>query len=184
MPQSTAGFQPRWPGACENYARKFVANNHWRVRAILEPEDALQECAVVFCRCAKLYAGRIDNPAWFMAVFKTALLHYFTSLARINQRQLRVRAAIAEQARLTPAYVPASGPLAAAMAEASAELRQVLEAVVRAPQELLELLLPKPGKRSPAAEAAISRSWCRLVRTGTVRDDLIGELKDLLNGAT
>jgi hypothetical protein len=166
-------YQPQWRGVFENYARQFAHDNHWRVRNIVGGlDDAVQECAVVFCHCCKLYGDAVDNPAWFMALFKRSLANRFVSLARAEERYCRF---IAQQQPLDE-IEPATAPFVAKLAGMSRELQQVLQAIGTAPRQLLQLLLPD-WPFSAADEIRVSRSWCRLARTATVRDDLVRELR-------
>lgn len=168
-------YRPEWNAAFEGWSRNFIRRNHWRVAAILEPEEAVQECALVFARCADRYAGKVDNPAWFMSLFQRAVGNHFNNLALSNERAARAAAAIAELPN--PNHIEwNNGPLLTALGEASEELRQVLVlALVKAPHELARLMLGGP-RSDPAAW---SRSLCRWARL-PVRNDLIRELKKLL----
>jgi hypothetical protein len=169
-------YQPLWQGPFEAWSRQFVAKNHWRVAALCEFDDAVQECAVVFARCAKLYYGKVDNAAWFMALYKAAVVNYFNTLAKKNKKA-------AESSKTAPpryadgeAVDWSSGPLLALLNQASVELREVLIVIAAAPSELLTLMLA--GSKSDAA--AWSRALCRLARTRRVRNDLLFELRNLL----
>jgi hypothetical protein len=75
-------YTPQWINPFDIYAKRYVDKHFWRVKhAYITKEDALQECAMVFARCARTYAGRIDNPAWFMGIYKIALVNEFNSAA-------------------------------------------------------------------------------------------------------
>jgi hypothetical protein len=174
-------YCPSWKGAFEAYAYKFSAAQHWRVKHVLDdPDDALQECAVIFCKICRVYGDAVDNPRWLMALFKRALARHFHSLARVNKR----RAANLAAARDLAAAGPASeepAHLRMLLSRASVELQEVLRTIDIAPRDLLDLLLPmKQTRFTPASEQRISRSWCRLARVGNVREDLVTELRGLL----
>ncbi|MBO0736426.1 MAG: hypothetical protein J2P48_07640 [Alphaproteobacteria bacterium] len=169
----------RWEGAFQNYARKFVAANHWRVRRVLpEPADALQEAAAIYARC-RAYYPHVDRRPWMMAIFKRALVNDFTSLARKDRQMQELDAALAVRHQTAPLEWPA-GPLAVDLARASPELRAVLALICDGPQALREMLLPDYRGANRRSPATVSRSWCRLARVGRVRDDLLAELQSLL----
>lgn len=169
-------YKPVWDAVFEGWSRRFVGRNHWRVAAILDPDEATQECALVFARCARHYTGKVDNPAWFMSLYKVAVSNHFNNLALSNERAMRAAAAAETLPR--PSSEFGDGPLLTALGEASVELRQVLVlALVTAPQELARLMLGGP-RGDPAAW---SRALCRWARLPVVRNDLIRELKKLLD---
>ena len=173
---------PQWKGTFERYAWRFAAANHWRVSLVCDDlEDCVAECSVIFCKLCQIYGDTVDNPKWFMALYKQALGRYFVSLARIHKRRAAALEAAQDARSIAPAYEEPVH-LSAKLAGASRELRQVLEVIAMAPADLLDMLLPTPQYRfSCSAEQQISRSWCRLAQVGdTVRDDLVVELRELL----
>jgi hypothetical protein len=173
-------MEPQWKGPFEAYARTFARKHHWRVARLCDDvEDAVQQCAVVFCHLAKIYP-HVNRPEWFMGLYKQALTNAFNSMARINKEHAAVAAAIDDGYLLAPRHEEPNH-LAAALAGASRELQQVLRVMGNAPRELLSMMLLEPrSQRGKATEAAISRGWCRLARADTVREDLVSELRELL----
>ena len=195
--QEQDGYTPHWPGEIAGYAVKFAKADHWKVQHdFADLEDLVQECAWVFARCAKHFrplAGRGEsaNRALFMAFYKRCLQRYLIDLAKADRRHRLAHEAVQQRCRDgrvfdvdLATWVPVAfseGPLNAAVAAASRELRQVLRVIDKAPPGLLDLLLPATGL--PATQrysATLSRSWCRLARTGTLRNDLVAELHGLL----
>jgi hypothetical protein len=168
-------FRPRWNGPCEAFAKRFVAANLWRVQALLDKDEAIQECAVIFARCCRLYEGKVDNPAWFMSLFTRALSRDFHTLSNKNAKAVAARQAAKRNRHPIIAELQ-DGPVYTALCHASEDLRQVFIVLAAAPQELLGLMLGYPVKD----EGAWSRSMCRLARTENVRSDLISELRLLL----
>jgi DNA-directed RNA polymerase specialized sigma24 family protein len=180
-------WRPLWGGSFEAWAKKYVGKNLWRVNKQFAHEDAMQECVLIFLRCAKLYEGKIDNPAWFMSIFKISVINDFNTFAKRDSRMRQAEAMAAH------AYEPrhhiefSQGPLMAIISKGSEELKQVLKVIVESPSEFVGLLLQdaKIEMRDNAEplpqEAAISRSLCRLARTKNVRSDLLSELRILLS---
>jgi DNA-directed RNA polymerase specialized sigma24 family protein len=173
-------FQPKWHGPFERYARKFAQRHHWRVCNVLDdPEDVLQECAWKFVQCCKVYGDTIDNPAWLMQLYKRALIRHFDRLA-LRDKAARLAKMAARE--LQEVQAASEGYLFETLVGASRELRQVLQLFCCAPADLLDLMLPTPQYRfSLATEQRISRSWCRLARLDTVREDLVSELRGLVS---
>jgi hypothetical protein len=147
-------------------------------------EDAVQECAVIFVNCCRLYEGKVTNGAHFMALFKTAVTNDFNTFALHNRRSELNDAAGATMFVERANIELSNGPLLALLGQASLELRVVLSVIANGPSELLKLMLDWPAidlrsEVKPAFEAAFSRSLCRLARTN-VRSDLLTELRVLL----
>jgi hypothetical protein len=121
----------------------------------MSSEDALQQCGVVFARCLRLYNrrsaqsgwGRVDNAAWFMALFKRALANEFNTLSRNIGRSHRAELEAAAEMRQRPGtrVERNPGPLLAGLSD---ELRQVLRVLAVAPSEFLQMLLREPDDES------------------------------------
>ena len=78
-------FCPRFMGAFEGHAFNVVKRMYPRLMAEHEFDDLLQEAWVVFLHCRARYAGKVDNPAWFMTIFSRSLHHRFIDLQRASR---------------------------------------------------------------------------------------------------
>ncbi len=133
---------PPWQGTFEDWSRKWVKANFWRVRHLfLQQSDALQECALIFCRVANRYGNKVDNPRWFMALYKTAVHNNWIVF---SLRDYNMRVAIQEAAERQ--YADGEGvdfnlgPALVRLKEAKPELRQALMILGSAtPSEVREL---------------------------------------------
>ena len=78
-------YLPRFAGAFQGRAYN-VAKAMYPKLAFkgLEFDDLLQEAALVFFACRAKYQGKVDNPAWFMALFCRSLHNRFVDLQRSN----------------------------------------------------------------------------------------------------
>lgn len=136
----------QWEGAFENYARKFVRANHWRVAHLWGgPDDALQQAALVFSKCRAKYAPEgVYEQKHMMALFKTALSCHWNKHARRdgNFRIGNDAEALARMPEWQEGREYNAGPLAVLLGSASAEARQVMGMIFQAPSEVLQLLLP------------------------------------------
>jgi hypothetical protein len=65
-------YKPKWSPELEGYAYNAIRRRWPQLAPWYEWEDLMQEAQLVYLVCAKRYNGRVDNPAWFMALFKTA----------------------------------------------------------------------------------------------------------------
>lgn len=174
----TADYQPQWQGVFENYARKYAAANHWRVKHICdEVEDTIQQCAVVWLWCCK--HQRCTNDGEFMKFYQRVLFNAFVDLTRISRGRAKIQAlSVPFDPKRHGQIAYSDGPLAVTLAEASDELQQAIGMLTTAPPDLLQLLLPDQILQYGAdKQAELSRSWCRFARTTAVRDDLLSELR-------
>lgn len=160
----------QWPGVFEGYARKWVSRHFWRVRASLgSEEDALQECALIYVRCYNYYKWKVDNAAWFMSLYKLALVNDWNTLSVADSR---FRATVPPPSVDT--IEPPSGMLAARLHSASDELKHVLSVISEAPAELLGMMLGSTSERIN------NRTLCRWSGIRHGEANILGELRDLL----
>jgi hypothetical protein len=162
--------------------------------------DALQACAECFARCAYMYRGKIDNAAWFMSVFKIAVVNEFNTLSiadmtqralmqeevneyltnRETERRAKLKQPRRENNYSKDCYTKTvdfnDGPLQIALKQASNELHVVLNVISNAPAEMLGMLLTNDG----VADEVWSRRICRLCGIKKQRN-VIGELRELLS---
>lgn len=159
-------YIPEWVGPFENYARAFVARNHWRVRAKLgSEEDAVQQCAVVFVRCSNKYQATVEGPPHFMALFKTALAREFHTYAT---QDLKYRHDDLDE---TQADVAAPRSLASLLAGTSNELRELIGALIDAPEEIVEWIFGSNGLAN-YDRRGIARRAGRLLGISVNRDTI------------
>ena len=157
-----------WGGVFEYWARGYASRNMWRVKEVFgDYEDAVQECALIFTRCANKYNGTIDNPKWMMALFKRAVENEFNSYA-VKDGRMRELPMLEEQIDHNPGF------LIAAVANASEELRAFIDAFVNTPTELADLIL------SGNDLASITRKARRLLGISKTSHDFMAELRDIL----
>lgn len=75
-------YWPKWTRELEGYAYNAIRRRWPRLAPWYEWEDVMQEAYLVFLLCANRYGGAVDNPAWFMALYKTAWSRRLTDLAK------------------------------------------------------------------------------------------------------
>lgn len=149
-------YTPRWPGAIEGYTVNTLRRSgvYGRLSAWLEFEDLLQEAYVVFARCKHRYAGRVTEPAWFMALYKTALHNRLSTLIVAHRKYSSfMDRNIAAPFPEAVGELENLGELCCLIAELPAEFAAVLEEAVLADTAALR-----------AAAARQLRRWLRLGR--------------------
>ena len=172
------GYVPEWSGVFEAWSRTWVARNGWRIAHSHTDEDALQECALIFVRCAQQYAtaygGPVDNPKWLMSLYKSAVANTFATMA-VRDRQRREIHSSTSIDTLTEQALEGESTLYVMLSGASEELKQVLIVMSKAPSEFLNLML-KEGK-----DVVWSRRMLRLAGIANTNANIVGELRSLLS---
>lgn len=158
-----------WGGPFEGYARGFVARNFWRTRYLFGDErDALQECAIIFHRCARLYSGKVTEPKHLMALFKRSLSNDWNVFA---QRDARIREfQIDEEEDNFEARV-----MRAATVKGNDEIAVVVKALLEAPSSLISLIFRGPSREK------VNRRLKSLFGISKSKLDLVEELRNLLH---
>jgi hypothetical protein len=64
-------YQPEWSDEVLGWATKYLAKQVWRIRPMLELDDALQESYLLFLRLTERYD--FESPQHFMAMWKRCL---------------------------------------------------------------------------------------------------------------
>lgn len=74
-------YQPRWSPELAGYSYNATRHYWSTLSPWYEWEDVQQEAQIIFLLCQRKYTGVVDNPAWFMSLFKTALRNRLIDLA-------------------------------------------------------------------------------------------------------
>lgn len=161
---------PQWQGVFEDWSRKWVNKNYWRVsHRHGSHEDSLQECALVFARCLKYYRGtKVNNHKWFMALYKTAVSNAWNgfSVKDSQDRETLVPGIDQEaeeffqlNAQATDMSSTNWGPLAAHLKYVAGDLVEVLTSIATLPTSTIGALF---GGDSPdAVRSQIKRHAAR-----------------------
>lgn len=154
----------------------------------MNTEDCIQQCGVVFARCVRVYhrrepsprmgkqpvdkgRGKVNNAAWFMSIYKRALVNEFNMLAtRVGRSYRAENEFVIQSMNRSEGWDYNPGLLLASL---SSELREVLQVLAGAPTELLEMLLHEQR------DEIWSRRLCRLCRISTPNETIVTELRDL-----
>lgn len=184
-PASALPYRPVWAGPFETYTRRYIAKNLWRLSRTCDADDAMQEARIVFLDCTRRYTGRVDNPAWFMALYKMALFGRFDDLATQDTRYRSVGVLMCEvvtEEDASPIEAIGTceneGVLHTIIRQAPDEVRSVLSLLLNAPAEILELAAEAwgaQGKKSAFGNAML----CRMLGLPE-RADPLGAVRDYL----
>lgn len=137
-------YRPQWDGPFENYARSFSKRNYWRVKHVLpSEEDTVQECGVIFVRCSNRYFGVVDNAAWFMGVYKVALVNQFNVFAVKDGQRRQVEVDPSPDPDYShPVSVDHNlGPLGHELRAYKHEIREVLTVLANAPRDAIASIM-------------------------------------------
>lgn len=92
-------FRPHWSGEIQGYAYNSTRRYWPTLRAWYEWEDLTQEAYLVYMMCDRRYRGRVDNGAWFMALYKSSWHNKLVDLVvRVPQYSLGQSAELWEPA--------------------------------------------------------------------------------------
>jgi len=178
-----SNYLPEYKGAIEGYVVNYLSRHLWKVRPLYDHEDAMQEAYEVFMRCCAKYPI-IDTPQHFMALFKTAWARHFVDLAakasearaEFSASGVRLRDGQEEEDDLIGGIVGEldnDGALAVMIRQAPEEVVMVLNLLLNAPQELLDLAMKTwrmQGRYREDGDAAIARMLGRPVGSTPMTD--------------
>jgi len=163
-----------WNGVFENWSRKFVKRNFWRVAAIFQTEeDALQECAAIFIKCRNRYIGRVVEARHMMALYQTALNRSWNTFSS-RDPHFRVVFAEREEMSIDEPETAWDMKLSKLLSEVDAELKVAIIAIIEAPDEFLSIIFK--GDDTKKITNRLSRMFG--IRAGD--RDLVVELRSLL----
>lgn len=179
-------YNPVFEGPIEGYVVKYLKNNGWKLRALMDYEDMLQEAKLLFLMLKGRYS-EMDTPQHFMAIFKTSWNNHVIDLAK---KDSQIRAHILEsdmsynseeesyESFFTNIIgeVENKGLLNLKISQAPNEVRMVLSLFLNAPTELLDSA-SLSWKDSGRNKDYGNRMLCKLlgVKEGT---DLIGKVEE------
>lgn len=179
-------FQPTWQGPFENWCKRFVQFNYWRVQNYVgTEEDALQECGVVFAKCLNRYGKTVNNPAWFMSLFCKSVINQWNTMAMTDKKHREALEFIPAVDRDDPDWN--YGPFLVKLSEAPPALSHVLWTIMQVPNDILDIVFPpnldmrRPSARRREQVNNRLRELCEL--SGDYVDqhaDILGQINDLM----
>ena len=128
-------FIPRWHGPIEGYAVNSIRRYWPQFAPYMEFDDALQDAALCFLQLKRKYVGKVDDPKWFFALFRTAWDRRLITMVHKLPRYSYLE----DLGQLEDPLCYCDGLLAAKLSEIPSELSEVLSLLAELPEELLEL---------------------------------------------
>jgi hypothetical protein len=166
---------PEWEGsAYQKMAKNYCYKHSWRVRHVLgDYDDCLSQCCLWYYSCIQFYKGKLNSPSHLMTLYRLWIQGQFNDLSTRDTNNRDV-----VQYKHEPVVVP-EGDLEIKLQGASSELKQVLNIMFNAPQEVMEILRKDCQSYSP------KQFFRRVVEytglAGTKTPELAKELQKLLS---
>ena len=157
-------YYPKFQGPIEGWAVKYASSQFWRVQSSMQWEDLMQESYMVFRRCADKYPA-LDTPQHFMALFKRAWINEINTMAVTDSRLRDFQPLTVERDEEEISTEPVGelthdGDLALLLQSAPSEVISLLNLMLRAPQEIIEIVLGawhEDARRKASDRARLNR---------------------------
>lgn len=174
-------YIPVFEGPLEGFAVNYITKNFWRVDSnIFDREDLLQEAHCLFLKMKGMYR-KVDNPKWFMALYKVALINYINKLSNTKTERFGVEIFMEED--ISDSHVIGihkthnEGEMLSLLEKAPPEVRAVLSLFLEAPRELLEKIT-ESWKNQGLRKAEHNRHLGALLGYDSDQVDLIQSVRD------
>lgn len=184
-------IEVEWDGTFENYARKVIRSNLWRVRRVMDKEDFVQEAALLFYYMLDRYGDTVDSPQHFMGLYKTALDRQIHDLSKkstkVRENEVAEHALIVTSntegddaidgppldrlAAIVGYWYSPSAHMNLMVQQAPREVRQVLNLILNLPNEMAEAL--DAAWRSHSTSTFGNKHLCALLGYDPTEIDLV-----------
>lgn len=166
-------YIPKFEGPIEGWFINFSRANYWRVSRTVPWDDLAQEAYICFLRVSKKYP-ETETPQHFMALFKTSWTNKFIDLANQDTRNRCVvsmnqppKAGDSEDDYVGQ-YDPVGdldtdGDLAIMLRQAPREVLMVMNLLLNAPTEIVEVALASWRGKDKRCRAGGSKQICKLL---------------------
>lgn len=122
-PRPKIRYTPQWEGPIAGFTVNAIRRVFPSLASRYEFEDLLQEARIKFFMCCRAYQGKVDNPAWFMSLYKRALVNHLNTLTERNARYNFLD-------YNDPSHIPDAGTTGG-----EGELMEVLQVIANLPAE-------------------------------------------------
>lgn len=193
---AVASFRPEWKGPIEGFVVNTIKRNFWRLKKSYQFEDLFQEAYLLFLELEKRYSGKVDNPRWFMSLYSRSLINRITDFAN-ETTKLQAETALSEAVPKTngkekiakedardmiPGELRNEGELISLLDSAPGEIASVLNVLLGAPTEFLELLTASWRVQRRKNECG-NKFLCALVGYNPKHIDIESQIKEYLSEA-
>jgi len=86
-------YRQRFKGPIEGFVVNYIQKHLWRVNRLVDVDDLMVDAQRLYFECFDRYItkGRVDNPKWFMALFKVSFINYFNAISNEVTKQKGIR---------------------------------------------------------------------------------------------
>ena len=126
-------FRPSFKGPIEGYLVNSIQKNLWRVDQVMTREDLYQDGLMIFCLIRQRYAHLVDNPKWFMALYKRALSNHIHDISKVQTKLAQLVELPIDIEDSTPSMAEAEA--IGLLADAPPEVSDVVRLFLHAPSE-------------------------------------------------
>lgn len=189
-------FEPSFD-LVEKYVRSFLRTNMWRVKHIMDEDDAMQEARLTYFRLITRFEKRgiwFDGPGHFFSLFRTMWTRWFHTLSNrdtkwqveVNTTTLGIQIAGAsggggmEEEFSMDSFIGSTeneGYTAVLMDEAPEEVRRVMALLMKAPQGVLDGAVAAWQAKGRREAAAGNVFLCELLGYDPKKVDLVARTK-------
>ncbi len=81
-------YVPNFKRDLEDWTKRFIGRQYWRVRGLCEPEDLYQDAWILFLKLKAKY--KVDEPAHFGKLFRVSFGNHLHSLASQRSYQMPI----------------------------------------------------------------------------------------------
>lgn len=79
-------FVPVYEGPIAGFVKNYLRKHFWRVDRFREMDDVIQDSYELFLILKNRYQDKVDNPAWFMALYRVSFVNFITNMSYKNSR--------------------------------------------------------------------------------------------------
>jgi hypothetical protein len=180
-------YRQRFKGSVEGFVVNFVAKNIWRVSKLVDREELMQDARTLFYECYDRYIllGNVDNPAWFMSLYKTSFINHFNAISN-KVSKLKLVNNFSELSTDEKEFSLEEnsydvdynlGELMVKIIEAPPQIKEVLSALLDTPLEEM-LLIEKNWKEKGKRKLDGNDFICTLIGIDPTENDMVKEVKD------
>lgn len=163
-------YVPELEGPIKGWAVNHCRRHYWRVKRHIQWDDLMQEAAVTFLKVKQAYPD-LDGPSHFMALFQRSWANRVNDFAHEDTHErmfvdVHISSEDNEDAPLHREYVGDTdtyGELSIKLKQAPREVVMVLNLLLNAPVELVEIAMQGWNGRDKRCIAGGSKRICKML---------------------
>ena len=155
----------------EGWSFNFLKKNFWKVKHVMEWEDAMQELKVIFYHCREYYGNKITGPRHLMSLFQVSANNWLIDKAayekdskyklyidkRVDVYDMFYNINVSESSNYRISETDNFGVALSSIMHAPLEVKESLLVILQAPIEVLGVVSTaiRTGKKYNAANKAL-----------------------------